>query len=393
MHKSIGLNISRFGNFDLLKILGMFLIIFGHFSSWGLNLSADSKFFILIKENLVFFPVCGNMIFIFISGYFLCVSEFKWSKFFRIWFQIFSISLIICAILFLLKIPVIGFYNDDYPKLDYDLAAKTVNLKDIFRSLTPVIHNNNWYGTCYLVFYLFVPFLNNFIKKCDKNTHFKLCILTTILFTIVPMIPDQNVLNVVNLFIFFLGYFICSYVRFYSPEILKNQKLLVSCFVLMIFIFICWIPFVNIFCDIFPYFKNHNVKLLNFMFGWIDRFPLVFASFLLFCIFRNLNIRSNFIIVAISNATFSVYLIHENRLLKYFLWHKIFRIKNFYESDFLILYMIFAIIVVFIGCMIFDLIRRNSIEKLFFRYVYPKIDYLINVINGKIIQGKENNEG
>lgn len=65
----------------------------------------------------------------------------------------------------------------------------------------------------------------------------------------------------------------------------------------------------------------------------------------------------------ISSATFGVYLIHDNKLMRDFLWVKIFKNSTYIKSNQLILYSIIVILIVYILCTLIDLIRIYILEK------------------------------
>ena len=117
----------RQSNFEVLRIFSMLLIVFHHLCQHGLWFPIGTD----LSANL-FLSQCfyswtgqlGNWLFILTSGYFVSKSEFSWKKVFKIWFQIFSISLAIGITLFLTKIPLIGFSNTDYESLGFFEAAK-----------------------------------------------------------------------------------------------------------------------------------------------------------------------------------------------------------------------------------------------------------------------------
>ena len=65
----------------------------------------------------------------------------------------------------------------------------------------------------------------------------------------------------------------------------------------------------------------------------------------------------------ISSATFGVYLIHDNKLMRNLLWVKIFKNQSYANSNKLILYSIETILIVYILCTFIDLIRIYILEK------------------------------
>ena len=102
----------RDSNFELLRILAMFLIVLSHLSQHGLWFAPDtapSFNFLLSRFSLGWL---GNLLFMLISGYFMSHVQFSWKKLFRLWFQVFSISAFLGLAALASHIPVSVWYDD-----------------------------------------------------------------------------------------------------------------------------------------------------------------------------------------------------------------------------------------------------------------------------------------
>ncbi|MDE5775333.1 MAG: acyltransferase family protein, partial [Treponemataceae bacterium] len=104
---------TRDSNFELLRIFAMFIIILHHFAQHGIFFPPESasqfSFNFFVKEILWGTPgAIGNWLFIFISGFFISEKSASKEKIFRLWFQIFSTSVIIGLVFYFAKIPTIG---------------------------------------------------------------------------------------------------------------------------------------------------------------------------------------------------------------------------------------------------------------------------------------------
>lgn len=100
------------------------------------------------------------------------------------------------------------------------------------------------------------------------------------------------------------------------------------------------------------------------------------VSVSLFLGFLKLESRSVRWINILAGASFGVYLIHDNQLLRPYLWKVLFKNSEFYSSPYLILHAFGAIVTVYIACTVIELIRQNTVEKLYFRFLdayYEKI--------------------
>ncbi len=69
----------------------------------------------------------------------------------------------------------------------------------------------------------------------------------------------------------------------------------------------------------------------------------------------------------ISSATFGGYLIHDNDIIRTLLWKTLFKNSSYADSQYLIPYTIFEIVVVFVVCTAIELIRIYTIEKIYIK--------------------------
>lgn len=359
----------RESNFELMRICAMVLIVWHHLCQHGIWLPANIglTFNSFIGKGLFNWTgSVGNWLFILLSGYFVSSSQFSFRRFFKTWLQIFSTSIIIGLLFFICKISLVnanvdlfGFYLSNQNKYIYEIDFSVINL---LKSLLPNFFANNWFATTYLIFYLFTPILNESLKALKQRNHKYLILLMTVLGNIIYMIPGQKAFQPNNLFNFILGYYIASYIRIYNPITLQNQKrnLLLSFFAGAIFIL--WIALVLKYRNIITFIDSHFIQVFNYPLA-MNRLPSLLNAIFLFCFFKNLKISYNKWINKIGGTTFGIYLIHENTFLNNVIWHKIFKIDNFLESNFLIFYMIFIVLIVFLSCSIIELIRKLIIEK------------------------------
>ena len=371
----------RKSNFELLRILAMFGIVIVHLQGKGIWFPPNSPITPIFIMGHIFdsgwLAQTGNWIFVLISGYFICTSEFSYRKVLKLWFQIYTISVLIGLIFYFSKIPVISFDSySDYATLGYFEVAKPTGMKDLIRCLFPCYFCNNWFAVSYLVFYLFVPFLNLFIKNISQKKHFQIIILMIILGTILVQIPNQQIFQINNLFLFILGYLIASYIRFYDPQFLNHTKMNIALSLLFILFFTFWNCL--IYSSENTFIKRHCIGLLNFWGGGMNKIlPLIFAI-LIFCLFKNLNIQYSRFINLIASTTFGVYLISENFLINHFIWHRLLHSDFYSNTPFVLIYMIFATLIAFSVCSLLELLRKKIIEQ--------PILFLIKKINSKSIE-------
>lgn len=361
----------RMSNFELLRIIGMLMIIIHHLAQHGLwfPMNSDLQNAMILRNFFCGYSgQIGNWIFILISGWFISNSTFSWKRFFRQWLQVFTISIIIGLILFFAKTPIISFSNTDYYALGFSKAAAPMKLNDLCKCFFPTYLGTNWFIATYMAFYLFIPYLNPYLKSINRKTHFNLTLLMFTLCVIIPFLPKHGFISLDNLFNFIFGYFLANYIRIYKPDFFKNKtKFLILFFTwsLLYLLALIIIPKCGIFI---PFLKGYEGKLL----GELQERAIGTASIpaiFLFSYFKDVKLKQNNLINTFASTSLGVYLIHENLQLNKVIWHRFFNFDKWIYSPYLILYMLFATVTVFFCCSILELLRKNLIEKPIFKLI------------------------
>ena len=98
----------------------------------------------------------------------------------------------------------------------------------------------------------------------------------------------------------------------------------------------------------------------------------------------------------VASATFGVYLIHDNAIIRNLLWLDVFKNAQYQDSMFLIPYSIIVIAIVYVVCTAIDLLRQYIIEKPFIllvnRYSEKMVrpfEKALNIVK-RIVFGREN---
>lgn len=157
-------------NFELLRIISMFLIVMYHFSDWGGVININDN----IPNKIVgcFLNIFGNLgvnLFVLISGYFLINSKFKFKKLLRLIAEVFFYSVILYVVCICLKIT-------------------TFSIKEFIKVIFPISYNMYWFATTYIGLYLISPFINKLLNTISRKEHKKLMYLLIILVSIIPTI-------------------------------------------------------------------------------------------------------------------------------------------------------------------------------------------------------------
>ena len=159
--------------FDILRIIAMLMVTMLHITGHGLGgveIEAFSGTYWIVLIFNTFSLVAVNC-FVLISGYFLSQKNVSLKKIVALWFQVWTYSvaiyLVLCAM----------------PGVDVNFSIPA-----LVECLCPLLSNQYWFFTCYLLLYLFSPVLNRLIAVWDQQEHQKILIALIAVFSVIPSI-------------------------------------------------------------------------------------------------------------------------------------------------------------------------------------------------------------
>ena len=287
--------IQRNSSFELLRILAMFIIVVSHSLPKSSPYVSPCEYMLDIEGILTFHDVnliilfflrnfgqIGNIIFVACSSYFLLEStNVKSDKIISMVINCFLISVLI-----LLAISIIGI-------------PLPTNI--IVRQFFPVSLCNNWFITCYILFYAIHPMLNISVHTLSKEQLFVFNVFFLILYSILSFFTKAFFFN--SLLINFIGvYFIVAYLKLYPPKIFmsfKNNIILLFVGILLGFLILCVTILIK-----------HPVA---YMYNMMNP-SLLMIAMSLFLLAKNYNFKSYFINY-ISSLSMFIYIIHDNQLI------------------------------------------------------------------------------
>lgn len=347
-------------NMDLLRIVGMLMVITIHCLSYNLVYNPQINIFnSLIIKFLDILVIPANAIFILLSAYYSIDKKFNLKRILNLWGKTIFYSLLI-----FLLFKIFGQKTND------------------FQSLFPVISGQYWFIDAYLIMSFLSPILNIIMNKLNKKQNTFLVIFGIVTLGVIRVLvnPTGILMGAMLPFIFLyiIGAYIKKYVEIRPKELYMTKYILIAVIITLLSIIIYSVA------------KRINnaviIYLLTIIFNGIEEYNSllgVLMSVYIFMRFRTITIKSKTftkIISFIVPSIFSVYLIHENVNLKKVLWVNL-GIMNFANSWLMVPYILFMIIIVFIACIIIDLLRRGIYYLL---KKIPLIYNLIHTLNDKI---------
>lgn len=336
----------RNSNLELYRILVMFLIVAHHYVvNSGLMdtmlenpLSSNSIFYFLFGA----WGKTGINCFVLITGYFMCTKNITLRKFLKLYLWVVFYNIIITSI-FVLS----GYHCISWRSLLILFPVRT-------------IHSGS-FVSAFLVWWLFIPFLNVLINNLTRKKHLMLIVLTFIVFSIYPFAYKIFYIDLNPICWFSTLYIMASYIRKYPSNIPHEssarfwRRLSVVLILLGMFsIYSILILSTHLNKYLYPYYIISDSQQ-----------PLaLFIAISTFMWFKNLRIKNSKIINTIAASSFGVLLIHANSdEMRQWLWKDTIDCVGHYAMDYYWLYAIGCVLVIYIICTIIDIIRIKTIEK------------------------------
>lgn len=348
-----GQYVLRNSSIELLRIITMYLIVLNHFVIHG-GFAFEAQTLSVARFWCYFLAMGGIMgvdVFVLISGYYLISDKrsfFNGKKILKLWGQIifYSVSIYVTARL---------------------LDISGVDIHKLPETLFPITYGAWWFASTYFVLYLIHPFINVMLHSIDQAAYKKLLALLFTMWCLIPTITQKSFQGN-NLLWFVTLYCAAGYIRLYGLFPKFSVKRWILLFVLSLVLKYSTAVIYILLGTKIPYFYD------NSMYFYTKESAFTFACALsLFMIFKGLNIKYNKWINVIASATFGVYLIHDNRIVRPILWKKVFHNVTYQDSIKIIPYSIAMAAIVFIVCTLVELLRQRVFAAVFFRQKSDKI--------------------
>ncbi|MCI9370636.1 MAG: acyltransferase [Lachnospiraceae bacterium] len=343
----------RNSSVELFRIISMLIIIAHHYvvNSGLLEVINESNH---LEENDIFLLLfgwggkTGINCFILVTGYYMCTSKITLKKYIKLLSERYFY-----AIVFFFIFLVTGYM--------------TFSIKDFLKVLIPFFNISDGFVSCFLLFYLLIPFLNKLIRVLNEKEHAILLLILLFIYTILPSFMKATVtFNYVTWFC--VLYFIASFLRLYSKKWMENTRLWAA--LTIISLLLSWTSVV-----LFAYIGKiiKNTEITYFLVSDSNKVLALTTGITAFMLFKNIKLKQHKWINLIASSTFGVLLIHANSdAMRQWLWKDMLQNVTFYNSSYLILHAIISVLVVFVVCTIIDQIRIKLIENPMMRLIWKE---------------------
>ena len=339
----------------------MFFIVIYHILYHGVHLKET-----IIVPNVISIPnyvisqyiltICSTCVnlYVLITGYFLFDKTFKSVRFIKVWFLALFYGFVIAAIIHIIN-------------------PEKVAMLDVIYSLRPMAFGKYWFVKQYLGLLIAAPLLG-YVAKNITQKQYKILLLVIIVlgtdFTCYigsfpfgqPLCFNQGFSFIWFVCLFFTGAYIRRFgFRFNSFHYFFFFSIIVCVYTLgRIFLVHC------IFGNDF-HFSNYDYNgapyiLAILFFSWI----------------RNIHIKENILtslLLRMAPYTFAVYLIHDNKFVRSYLYGLGGVTPDLINSEFMIPWILLFSVIVFLTCILIDIIR----DKIFYICGIEKIQSLVSI--------------
>ena len=329
---------SRRVEFELLRILAMAGVVMNHVFNYGLDIYGDFRvdasspvgaLVWSVLEILKLMALPSVNCYILITGYFMIDrTELRlkgiWKVWSTTWFYAIGIYLL-CVLLSI--VPFEG--------------------KELLRHATPLLSNDYWFVTSYLILLLLAPFISWALQHASKR-QYQMALVIGGIICFQPLLGwllmgKQQVLLFIYLFM------IGGYIRKYADQALSMRQAVLAYIATMMVMFA------------YTLYKNHpleNTQYAIFAMAYHGLvLPLSVAMFYIAKAWRIENERIGKAILFLAPLSFAVYIIHTQSIVHNWLWAESAELLSRSNVCVLPLLCIAITLAVFVVCVLVDYLR------------------------------------
>ncbi len=324
----------RQANFELLRILCMYMIVVGHCLFHGrvtakLGYGTVNYFLSYFIQS---FSVVHVNCFVMLAGYFAIDREFKSRRILRFWRQVVFYSVVICLICGL---------------------CTGVSGLDIRMAVFPVSSQNYWFASVYMGLALLMPFAGMLAMKLTKRQYRYLLGMLALFLSVNHMIFRVDAYGIYmgrELSWFLFLSLLAGYVKLYT-----RQERMYFWYGLAVYVFSSLVILGSVYLSVrlhredIGYFLNYNSPLA------------LLSTCALFVCIKNMPWKEgpwDHVILKIAGAAFGVYLIHDHYLIRYQVWD-LFRASKVARTHWAVMYAAAVGVIVYASCTLLELARQK----------------------------------
>lgn len=368
----------RSSNIELLRIIGMLMIVAYHYvihgvlqGLWGGRVvywDKGTAINQILCSMMLPGGAVGICIFFLITGYF----QIKRNKF--------SLKKLLCEIHFYAMIVVMLGIICVLCSIDTEEGACLVY---IFKAIgTPITANLWWFATSYILLMFLSPYLNQLFSRLNKKGACAVIFIAWLSTQIsIGLTYEYNML-VLPVFYYFLGAFMR---KFSKNGYGRRGAKVIAALLLWVMISALWY---------IKYAVGFEYTIMHVATNGLLIQTLQYAILIPLCgiailkLFLTFNFYSS-MVNKLGSLTFGIYLLHDSGIARQLIWNNILKVGNQYLTDYFIIYALFSIVAVYVICSLFDLGRQAFIE----RWQYWLVNYIERYCEEHFVNQTEQGEG
>lgn len=337
----------RMANLELLRCIAMMMVVTLHFLGKGGLLgtleepvSGTGRVAWLLEA---FAAVAVNA-YMFLSGYFLCVSRMKISRLLTLYVQLWMYSV---------GVGILGII------LGHE--SVTVDTHYYLMLLFPVSMGHYWYVTAYVFLFFMLPFLTSAIVRMTQKQLKTIMILLVLAFsvvkTVLPVVLEMDEKGYDFLW-YIVVFVVAAYARRFGFGFLEKRARGAVLYVAASLIVFAGCMAMNAI-----YLRTGHFQLILGKFMHYNNIFLLLSAVGLFYAFKNINVSESAgkVIGEIGSCTLGVYLLHENIGVRY-AWQNWLGADKVSGIGSLLLYTLLATVVVFAVGIAVELLRKALVN-------------------------------
>lgn len=334
--------------YEILRILAMGMIITLHYLSKGGFLSPLTERVTVVDVFswlIEAFCLVAVNVYVLISGYFGCTSEWKIKKIVTLWLQVFSYAFVVGVFVLLSGI----------------VDCSVFNVYEGIKLICPIITEHYWFATSYFFLFIMMPFLKAGIEKISQKQLgiiiVVLLLLQSVMKSILPLHLPWDKLGY-DAWWFVTLFLVGAYIRKYEIPFLKKKM---NC--LAVYVIFSVMTFALTLGLHYVYQMTGSLsEFITYAYSYNHIFCFL-ASVGLFGIFMNakeISWKQATVqkITMISGATFGVYLLHEHIWVRY-QWPLWLGVEYFQKSLLFVLHLVVSVLAVYIVGTVIELLRQK----------------------------------
>lgn len=337
--------------FELLRIIAMVAIIFGHIPNY--NNDFNNFFSFLLLKSYARISV---NIFLMIGCWFMVDREYKSEHLLKLWGNVW---------LYLAPITAICYFGG----IDNSIY-------DLITAFFPFWGRSIWYASVYMGLVLCSSILNR-LWSLNQKILTRITVLSFLMVSFMCTVSTNNDGWMAQLFGFINMYILIGY---YKKFVFTRMSTRIN-YVLLTVALGTYIGLVGIKANSF--FPFLSTMATQYLYDW-KSMPSILCAFGVFNFFAHISISNNKIIEWMGRGTFSAYVLHVIPSIQSVLWEKIFKIQEIGNIYIYITYMFAIAIIILIFSSMVNCLRIRTIEKMWinshlFKGICEKIDGLIKI--------------